>query len=63
MKTIAFSLLAGLLLPVLSGGTAAADENKTLTLICRHDTTILSGMEWKLYKVGTRNGNTVSFQN
>lgn len=33
---------------------AETGEGKSLTLICRRDETILTGMDWKLYKVGER---------
>ena len=33
---------------------AEGEESKSLTLICRRDETILTGMDWKLFKVGER---------
>ena len=38
-------------------GTASAKTDKTLTLICRKDDVTLSGMQWRLYKVGERQNN------
>lgn len=56
-------LLAGMpvLLMMQPGGKAAAAADKTITLICRQDGTILSGMEWKLYRVGERDGSEIAF--
>lgn len=34
-----------------------ADNGKSLTLICRRDNIILSGMKWRLYKVGERSAD------
>lgn len=36
---------------------SAAEHNNMLTLICRTEEIILDGMEWKIYKVGERQGN------
>ncbi len=59
----AVSLLAGLLLllPVQFSQKAAAADNKTITLICRQEDTVLSGMEWTLYRIGVRHGSEVEF--
>ena len=56
-------LLAGLLLllPMQYSRKAAAAENQTITLICRRDETVLSGMEWTLYRIGVRDGSAVKF--
>ena len=40
---------------------AYAADDKTITLICRQDETVLSGMEWSLYRIGDRDGSTVRF--
>ena len=60
---LAVSLLAGLLLllPMQYSQKAAAADNKTITLICRQDETILSGMEWTLYRIGVRHDTAVEF--
>lgn len=60
---LARPLLAGLLvlLPMQFSGTVTAAADKTITLICRQDGTILSGMEWKLYRVGERDGTEIEF--
>ena len=63
-KRFALTLIAGLLLllPVqYRGQKAAAADDKTITLICRQDETVLSGMEWSLYRVGVRDGSAVQF--
>ncbi len=38
-----------------------AENNKTLTLICRSDDVTLAGMRWKLYRVGERSGDEFVF--
>lgn len=60
---LARPLLAGMLvlLPMQFSGKADAAADKTITLICRQDGTILSGMEWKLYRVGERDGTEIEF--
>lgn len=50
-----------LMLPLQYAQKAEAAENKTITLVCRQDDTILSGMEWTLYRIGKRNGSEVIF--
>ncbi len=40
---------------------AAAAEEKSITLICRQDETILCGMQWKLYKIGAREETKINF--
>lgn len=42
-------------------GQAAAAEEKSITLICRQDDTILCGMQWKLFKIGSREENRINF--
>lgn len=46
-------LAAGLML-----NASAASAESSLTLICRMDKVILSGMQWSLYRVGSRSGNS-----
>lgn len=36
--------------------TASADNDKSITLNCTKDGTVLDGMEWKIYRVGQRDG-------
>ena len=50
-----------LMLPQQYAQKAEAAENKTITLVCRQDDTILIGMEWTLYRIGKRNGSEVIF--
>ena len=59
-----FVLIAALLLvlPLNCGHPASAAGDKSVTLICRQDETILSGMEWALYRIGTRSGSEVQFR-
>lgn len=38
-------------------GTVSAESAKALTLICRKDDVTLTGMQWKLYRVGERQNN------
>lgn len=56
-------MIAGLLLlfPLQICLHAAAAADKTITLICRQDETVLTGMEWKLYRIGMRHGSAVEF--
>ena len=37
----------------------AQDRLATLTLICRKENTILTGMKWRIYYIGTPSGNTL----
>ena len=40
----------------------SADSNeRSLTLVCVSDDTILVGMNWKIYKVGRRTDNKINF--
>jgi hypothetical protein len=55
----ALTMSAGLLLAAFIPANAAAAGDKDITLYCRQDETILSGMEWSLYRVGTRDGSNV----
>ena len=57
------TLIAGLLLlfPLLVSLSAAAAGGKAITLICRQDETVLTGMEWKLYRIGVRHDTAVEF--
>ncbi len=63
-KRFALTLIAGLLLMLpmqYNSQKASAADDKTITLICRQDDTVLSGMEWSLYRVGVRDGSAVQF--
>lgn len=58
----ALTLMAGLLIiPLPDNKTAIAADDKKITLICRQDETILNGMEWTLYRVGTREDTCIRF--
>ena len=58
----ASALAASLLvIPHLAVDTVVAAENKTVTLTCRQNDIILTGMEWSLYKVGYRHGTEIEF--
>ena len=57
--TAALTLGAGLLLSAFLPADAAAADDKSITLYCRQNETILNGMEWSLYRVGTRDGSDV----
>lgn len=60
-KCIAFFCVLGMLLWIMAGfsiSTALATEKTvSLTLICQMDDTILSDMQWSIYRVGERIGN------
>lgn len=47
--------------PVSVSQIANAAADKTITLVCRQNDTILSGMDWKLYRIGTREENIIHF--
>lgn len=50
------------LLSLMIPSKAGADSNdKSLTLVCISDDVVLSGMKWKLYKVGERTSNGRNF--
>ncbi|MCR5599461.1 MAG: Cna B-type domain-containing protein [Ruminococcus sp.] len=51
---LTFSLM--LMFIPLSGAVGAGND-RSVTLICRKDNTILTGMKWKLYRVGERSGS------
>ena len=36
--------------------TVSADNDKSIILNCTKDGTVLDGMEWKIYRVGQRDG-------
>ena len=57
------TLIAGMLLlfPMLFSLKAAAAGEKTITLICRQEDTVLTGMEWSLYRIGVRHDTAVEF--
>ncbi|MBR3045155.1 MAG: Cna B-type domain-containing protein [Oscillospiraceae bacterium] len=59
----AFAGFAGalLMLPLTAAQPAAAADDKAITLTCRQDDTILTGMEWTLYRIGTRHGAEIEF--
>lgn len=40
---------------------ASADGDKSLTLVCVSGDTVLTGIKWKLYKVGVRTNNSRNF--
>ncbi|MCR5306743.1 MAG: Cna B-type domain-containing protein [Oscillospiraceae bacterium] len=50
-----------LLLPMQFSRKAAAAAEKSITLICCQDDTILTGMEWSLYRIGVRRGTAIDF--
>lgn len=62
-RIAAVPMIAGLLLSItmLTAQPAQAAGEKQITLTCTQDETILTGMEWRLYRVGTRDGAAVSF--
>ena len=39
-------------------GSCEDSNDRSITLICRKDETILTGMQWKLYRIGERSGNS-----
>ena len=39
-------------------GSCESYAESSITLICRKDETILTGMQWKLYKIGERSGDS-----
>ncbi|MBP5579719.1 MAG: Cna B-type domain-containing protein [Ruminococcus sp.] len=39
-------------------GSCENSSDRSITLICRKDETILTGMQWKLYRIGERSGNS-----
>jgi hypothetical protein len=49
-----FSVFLIMLMFVPLSGICDTDNDRSITLICRKDSTILTGMKWKLYKVGVR---------
>ena len=62
-RRIVRSVIAGLLLlfPLLVSLRAAAAGGNSITLICCRDETVLTGMEWKLYRIGVRHDTAVEF--
>lgn len=62
-KRYILPLIAGLLLlfPLRFCPDAAAAADKTITLICRQDETVLTGMEWSLYRIGVRHDTAIEF--
>ena len=59
--TAALTLGAGLLLSAFLPANACAADDKSITLYCRQNDTILDGMQWSLYRVGTRDGSNIDF--
>ena len=57
---IVLSVLS-LIIPRSAGAENQNNNSKSLTLVCVSDDTILSGMEWKLYKVGERINSNRNF--
>ncbi len=42
--------------------TVSAEDTVSLTLICKKDDTVLTGMNWRLYYIGHRSENTYTFE-
>lgn len=57
----AFAVLAGSLLLLSGSIPASAANDKSITLTCRQEDTILSGMEWTLYRIGVRHDTAIEF--
>ena len=49
-----FSVFLVILMLMPFSGICDTENNRSITLICRKDSTILTGMKWKLYRVGVR---------
>ena len=51
------SLLMCLSMCLPFSGSCESSGQSSITLICRKDETILTGMQWKLYRIGERSGD------
>lgn len=55
-----FGIILMFIAGLMFNTSAAEDKNSKLTLICEHDNVRLAGMNWSVYTIGEKRGNSYS---